>query len=107
MDASEVVLISNDFWFKIVGMLQQNWAVIEPCTSGVGYDVIFIQDASGVFDQISFESATTAQHTLVRNGFKQFADDKAAQKLLTPPSPPYMRKKHPNGPIYSSGKFWK
>jgi len=107
MDSSEVVLHSNDFWFKIVGMLQQNWAVIEPSATGAGYYVIFIQDASGVFDQIGFESVAAAQHALIRNGFSRFADDDAAKKLLMPPAPPYVRKQHPNGQIYSSGKYWK
>ena len=43
---------SSDFWVKVVGMLQQNWAVIEP-EKGGGARIHFISDTSGVFDEIA------------------------------------------------------
>ena len=39
-------IASRDYWFKVVEMLQQNWALIEPAERGV--TVFFLQDASGV-----------------------------------------------------------
>ena len=29
-----VEILSRDYWFKVVEMLQQNWALIEPSQSG-------------------------------------------------------------------------
>ena len=88
----------------MVDMLQQNWALIdedeERCT------VYFIGDTSGVFDQIKFDSEDSAQQALSRNGFARLADDKEAQDFLTPPAAPFFVGNHPNGAIYSSGRFW-
>ena len=50
----EIVQIeSQDFWIKIVGMLQQNWAVIE--TNNEHVQVYFMSDRSGVFDVMEFD----------------------------------------------------
>jgi len=104
---NEPVLIhSADFWVKIVEMLQRNWAVIE---SGSTPDVCvyFISDTSGVFDEIVFPSTSAARQALARNGFRRFAEDTHLQSFLRPPSAPFRRSPHPNGPIYSSGRFWR
>ena len=42
-----VEIKSADFWIKVVDMLQQNWAVIEPLDVG-GVQVYFIGDRGGV-----------------------------------------------------------
>ena len=100
-----VKIKANDFWVKVVEMLQQNWALIEPVSSG-GVCVYFISDTSGVFDEISFPSEEEATTALRLNGFKHFADDERLQSFLHPPSAPFHRDQHPNGPIYSSGRYW-
>jgi hypothetical protein len=97
---------SKDFWFKVVEFLQQNWALIEE-QPPTGCIVYFIHDASGVFDRISFASVSEAKKALRLNGFIRFADDKEAQSVLVAPAPPYFETEHPNGSIYSSGRFWK
>jgi hypothetical protein len=104
---SEPVRIqSKDFWVKVVEMLQQNWAVMEPdATAGVR--VYFISDASAVFDEIAFTSMIEARDALHRNGFRRFSDDRDLQSFIRPPPAPYHRSPHPNGPIYSSGHFWR
>jgi len=104
---SDLVALNNDdFWVKVVEILQQNWAVIEPeATEAVR--VYFISDASGVFDEIAFPSAEQAADALRRNGFSRYADSLDLQSFLRPPSAPFHRGHHPNGPIYSSGGFWK
>lgn len=100
----EIVTIeSRDFWFKVVEMLQQNWALIEADSEGV--TVFFISDTGGVFDQLSFPSTEEAADALRRNGFQRFSDDPRAG-VLSPPDPPFHHHPHPNGPIYSSGRFW-
>jgi hypothetical protein len=99
-----ISITSRDYWFKVVGMLQQNGALIER-VSADGCRVYFISDSSGVFDELEFADMVTAEAALRRNGFARFDDDKEAQKFLSTPSPPYFRRPHPNGPIYSSGWY--
>ena len=97
---------STDYWFKIVDFLQQNWAVIESNDSGTCV-VYFFGDTSGVFDQLDFNSIEEAEIALTRNGFRKYADDKKAQEFIAKPQPPFHQQPHPNGPIYSSGKYWR
>jgi len=101
-----VQIHSRDYWFKVVGMLQQNWALIEPQPGGTGLAVHFIDDQSGVFDRLDFADAASAERALRHNGFAPFAEDAQAQRFLRPPPPPFRTTRHCNGPIYSSGRFW-
>ena len=101
-----VTIQSTDFWVKVVEMLQQNWALIEGEESGA-VRVYFITDTSGVFDEIAFSYASAAREALGRNGFRRFAESPDLQSFLRPPSGPFRRSAHPNGPIYSSGRFWR
>lgn len=100
-----VAIQSRDYWFKVIDMLQQNWALVDPDSAGVV--VYFVSDSSGVFDEIQFASQEKAAKALERNGFRRFADDSSASSLLRCPAPPFTHRPHPNGPIYSSGRFWK
>ena len=87
-------------------MLQQNWALIEP----VSLDccrIFFISDTSGVFDELEFSDLAAAEAALRRNGFFRLEEDIEAQQFLTRPLPPFHRRPHPNGPIYSSGRYWR
>jgi hypothetical protein len=104
---SEPVAIHGaDFWVKVVEMLQQNWALIEEETAGT-VRVYFISDASGVFDEIAFSSARSAHEALALNGFRRFTQSTDLQSFVRPPAAPFRRSTHPNGPIYSSGRFWR
>ena len=96
---------SRDYWFKIVDFLQQNWALIDPHEAGA--IVWFFGDTAGVFDEMIFQSVDAAEQALLRNGFRRFVDDPRAAKFIAIPQPPFRRRPHPNGPIYSSGRFWK
>lgn len=103
----EVIEIqSKDYWFKVVDMGQQNWALIDLLPSG-SCSVFFIGGTSGIFDAILFESAEQASMALKRNGFSKYADDRQAQQFMCPPEPPFHRHIHPNGLIYSSGRYWR
>ena len=95
MNSEKVDIAGKDFWFKIVDFLQQNWALIEK------------DDGSGVFDQIKYATSQEAERALRRNGFEQYAKDPKAQGFIFPPGPPYFKDRHPNGNIYSSGRFWR
>lgn len=101
---SPIDISSRDYWFKVVDFLQQNWALIDPLPGGC--KVFFFGDTSGVFDELSFPSVVEAEAALRRNGFRRFSEDKDAQGFIAVPRPPFHEDPHPNGPIYSSGKFW-
>jgi len=101
-----VEITSKDYWFKVVEFLQQNWALIDVHQDSSA-TVYFINDTSGVFDRMTFPSRDDAQDGLRINGFKLFAEDGEAQKFIAAPDAPFRDAKHPNGPIYSSGRFWK
>jgi hypothetical protein len=102
---TELPIKSRDYWFKIVDFLQQNWALIDPAS--IGCRVWFFSDTSGVFDQLDFSDVAIAEGALRRNGFARFDEDPEAAAFLYKPQPPFVRRPHSNGPIYSSGRFWK
>ena len=101
----EITIQSSDYWFKVVDFLQQNWALIEVASDGVL--VRFISDSSGVFDEMTFPSLEDATKALRNNGFNRLAENAQAAGILRPPAPPFRASPHPNGPIYSSGRFWR
>jgi hypothetical protein len=107
MSAKIVAIETRDFWFKVVEMLQQNWALIDCDPEGTGRTVFFIDDASGVFDRMHFASEGDAIEGLRRNGFARYAASPEAQRFIAAPEPPFHEGRHPSGPIYSSGRFWK
>jgi hypothetical protein len=103
---SETVTIRDfDPWIKVVGMLQHNWATIEPFDSAVR--VYFISDTSWVFDEMLFADVNEAQFALLRNGFLLQRAETGRWRTLRPPQPPFMKGRHPNGRIYSSGRSWR
>jgi hypothetical protein len=101
-----VEIRSRDYWFKIVEFLQQNWALIDEDLHGDGCAAFFFGDTTGVFDRLPFPSATEAELAL-RNGFNRYEADTKAQEVIAKPEPPFHERAHPNGPIYSSGRYWK
>jgi hypothetical protein len=103
--SDEIPIQSRDYWFKVIEMLQQNWALIDATPGSV--TVYFVNDTGGVFDEIPFDSLDTAETSLSENGFQRFADDPKFASFLYPPNPPFTLQPHPNGPIYSSGRFWR
>ena len=107
MNREEVEINSRDFWFKIVDFLQQNWALIEKDAKTEACTIYFVHDESGVFDQIEYATIEEAERALRRNGFERYDKDPEARGFIYPPGPTYFRDKHPNGNIYSSGRFWR
>lgn len=107
MNHEFVQILSRDYWFKVVEILQQNWALLEPNKGKSGFTLYFINDTSGVFDQMEFEDTAEAERQLRLNGFGNYAEDKQAQGFIIPPAPPFRKSNHPNGAIYSLGRYWK
>ena len=81
---NSVIIHSHDYWFKVVAMLQQNWALIETISPGC-CRVFFISDTSGVFDELEFSNLAVAEAALRGNGFARFEEDIEAQQFLTRP----------------------
>ena len=79
---NDIEISSNQFWFKIVGFLQQNWALIESQPIEKKVTVYFIQDASMIFDKIEFETKEQAEIGLIKNGFKKHLDKKEKKYRL-------------------------
>lgn len=98
---------SRDYWFKVVEFLQQNWALVDEEPHGVGCTVFFFGDTSGVFDRLKFASVAEAEAALLKNGFRRYDTDEKAIGFIAKPEPPFWESRHPNGPIYSSGRYWK
>ena len=103
----EVAIRSRDYWFKVVDFLQQNWALIDERADCPGCTVFFFGDTSGVFDRLQFAQISEAESALTRNGFRRYVGDPKAQGFIAKPDPPFHEKAHPNGPIYSSGRYWR
>ena len=60
--AGPIQIKGQDFWVKVVEMLQQNWALIEP-EAAESVRVYFINDTGGVFDELVFPSSDAAIRT--------------------------------------------
>lgn len=101
----EVAIDSSDHWFKTVEYLQQNWALIAPSVDGTA-ELYFLGDTGLIFDEMIFPSVVAATDALQDNGFRRYSEDTQSQAIIRPPVPPYYRYPHPNGPIYSSGRYW-
>ena len=86
MTDNEVSIVSRDYWFKVVDMLQHNWAIID--ASDRDAIVWFIKDASGVFDSL-LASSSEAAGALRHNGFERYAEDEEIQRFIRPPQPPF------------------
>jgi hypothetical protein len=109
VDRDEVNICASDFWFKVVDFLQTNWALIafaDGQDESGAVRVWFMSEVGGVFDEISFTNEASARHGLTKNGFRRFAEDDEAKDFLRVPDRPFRRSDHPNGRIYSSGRFW-
>lgn len=104
-DAESVVISSTEYWVKIVEFLQQNWALVDEDPEGRAR-ICFITDSSGMFDELVCCSINEANDALIRNRFLEFSTCTDLQSFLRPPPGPFHRGTHPNGPIYSSGRFW-
>lgn len=108
MNREEIILKNSEYWVKIVEFLQQNWALIEPNQNGEGVKIYFFGDTSGIFDIIDYPNKEQAEEALLRNGFRLYDDPlENFKEFIGRPQTPFHWREHPNGKIYSSGRFWK
>jgi len=97
---------TDDWYVKIVGMLQQNWAIIK---LGEKTQIIFVNDPGDVFDIIEIKDQETAHDKLTQNGFSKFSSpisptNRPLNEFLTPPFKVVDTGERRN--IYSSGEYW-
>jgi ABC-type phosphate/phosphonate transport system ATPase subunit len=98
---------TEDYWFKVVDMLQQNWALIELLENSTAA-VYFFDDRSRIFDRMEFDNKNVAEVGLKRNGFSRFSDNSEAQQFIAQPAAPETDKDQTfSSGIYSSGEYWK
>lgn len=105
MKDEKIEIKSRDYWFKVIECLQQNWALIDENPDGTA-TVFFFHDLAGVFDQLNFSTFSKAENALRRNYFGRYDEDFEAQAVIARPNSPFYADEHPNGQIYSSGRFW-
>lgn len=84
-------IASADWWVKILGMLQHNWALIEQGPNGsatvyffhdqgttknrvAGYDFRSLRNRRAVVDSLNFSDEQKAQAALRNNGFERLAE---------------------------------
>lgn len=96
--------IAEDPWFKTVDMLQHNWAVVIKEEGSIL--VIFYSDTCGIFDELRFNNSNEAETALRRNGFQKHKERERTQSFIALPQGEFEIRAHPNGRIYSSGRFW-
>ncbi len=105
-DGPKVDIKSRDYWEKVLENHQTNWALVE--NGPARTTVFFMHELSGVFDRLTFPSRIEAEAGLYANGFRRPEIPPGWPKAHPPgaPQPPFFEDSHPNGPIYSSGRFW-
>ena len=104
VEGEPVKVIRKTYWVKIVSFLQQNWAAIDDLPGSSGVRIWFFSDTSGVFDFIDYPSREAARMALRVNGFSVFTAEKF--DFIARPEPSFKWRAHPNGEIYSSGRYW-
>ena len=115
-------IVSRDWWVKVLGMLSQNWALIDSMPDGTAC-AYFFQDGAdsalrgkyrlsqlrnriGFIDSIHFPSIERARFALRFNGFDRLVDNPGPWVEERPEGVVYDART-PEGAIYSSGRYWK
>jgi len=115
-------IYSDDWWVKVLGMLQHNWALIE--TSNKKTTVYFFHDLgtqksfskqyrfyqlknrSAVIDSLEFESIHEAELGLHQNGFMRLKDNPGPWDGEQPYKNFYDAREVEEG-IYSKAGYWR
>lgn len=103
-EGDPVEILRRTFWVKIVSFLQQNWAAIDDVPGTSAVRIWFFGDTSGVFDFMDYPSREAARRALQVNGFSVWTAERF--DFIGRPSSPFEWRSHPNGEIYSSGRYW-
>jgi hypothetical protein len=89
------------WYYKPIDMLVINFAVISEDFSNA---IRFVDQAGYVFDRMTFDATTSLHDELIRNGFKEVADDDFVKLVGLPEAIKDLGGE--TQPVYSSGKFW-
>ena len=93
--------LQNTWYYKPIDMLVINFAVI---SEGIPDVIRFVDHTGYVFDRMPFDANTSLHDELIRNGFKEVADDDFIKLVGLPDSIKDFGGE--TQPVYSSGKFW-
>ena len=91
----------NTWYYKPIDMLVINFAVISENMPDV---IRFVDQTGFVFDRMAFDEVTSLHDELIRNGFKEVADDDFIKLVGLPQAIKDLGGE--TQPVYSSGKFW-
>lgn len=84
-----VALQSREYWYKIFGMLQQGWALVESEPDGEGVMLHEVQDDSQIYGQRWFVDMASAETFLLFNGYRRFDENPDVWSILVPPGGPF------------------
>lgn len=91
----------NTWYYKPIDMLVINFAII---SKGIPDVIRFVDQTGYVFDRMSFDAIIALHDELIRNGFKEVADDDFIKLVGLPEAIKDLGGE--TQPVYSSGKFW-
>jgi uncharacterized protein (DUF1810 family) len=97
--------ISQRLWVKVLGMLQQNWCVLELNPSR-SVDMVFFDDHGKVFDWLPTPDVQSAHEVLHANGFSWMWTCSSFYNASGMPNLPKPDARERNRPVYSSGEYW-
>lgn len=101
----EEAQISQRLWVKVLGMLEQNWCVIEEGPGG-GVELVFFDDHGKVFDHLPAANLHAAQAALQANGFDWMWELSSFYQASGVPTLPVSGDRKKSRPVYSSGEYW-
>ena len=84
-----VPLQSSVYWYKIFGMLQQGWALIEPDPEDGSVMLYKVSDHSEIYGQQWFADVASAETFLLFNGYRRFDENPDVWSILVPPGGPF------------------
>ena len=89
------------WYYKPIDMLVINFAIISEDRPNL---IRFVDQTGYVFDRMPFVETTSLHEELMRNGFKEVADDDFVKLVGLPEAINDLGGE--TQPVYSSGKFW-
>lgn len=104
-DIRKEAAISRRLWVKVLGMLQQNWCVLEKVPGG-SVDLVFFDDHGNVFDWMPLASLDAAETALRANGFMWMWESSSFYSAAGVPVLPGPDDRKRSRPVYSSGEHW-
>ena len=115
----EYPISNRDWWFKVLGMLNENWALIEESPEKVtvyffhscGTTKMSIGPRNGpwaaIVDSLEFSNCNEALNALLRNGFSPFAEVSDTWEGNPPPEGRLYDAREKEPGIYSQEGYWR